>query len=487
MNILFVASEAHPYSKTGGLADVVGALARALSHQGHRVGVFTPFYRSVRERHPEIEPIEWYFNLPLGSDRGRGRLWSFDENPKLTFYFLEESEGAFDRNGFYQEKGMDYKDNARRFIFFSKCAAHFARHVGWKPEIVHAHDWQAGLVPLFINHQSQYEGWTDAPPTLFTIHNLAYQGNFPGYDYKLTNLPWDYFSIEAGVEFFQSMSCMKSGIVYSDAITTVSPNYASEILTREVGCGMEGALLARRHALTGILNGVDYDEWNTETNPFLKSSFSSMDLWGKSSAKRQLQEELKLPDDPDIPLFATITRLVDQKGVDILIESLKHLLNQGAELQFCLLGSGAFDLEKELEDLQKEYDEQIAVKIGFDLGLSHRIEAGSDFYLMPSRFEPCGLNQMYSLRYGSVPIVHDIGGLHDSVIGPKENLAACNGFKFSEYSAEALSEQIQNAMEAFTRPHLMSHLRENGMRADFSWERSTEKYMELYLRLISRR
>ncbi len=486
MNLLFVASEAHPYSKTGGLADVVGALARSLSKQGHRVGVFTPFYKSVRQKHPEIEPIEWFFDVPLGSGRGKGRLWAYDESPGLTFYFLEEREGAFERDGFYQEKGIDYQDNARRFIFFSKCAAHFARYAGWKPDLIHAHDWQAGLVPLFISDQKRQGVWDDAPPTLFTIHNLAYQGNFPTYDYELTNLSWDYFSVEGGVEFFGSMSCMKSGIVYSDAITTVSPNYAKEILDREMGCGMDGALRARRHVLTGILNGVDYSEWNTESNPFLKSSFSAFDLFGKNSAKRQLQSELGLPEESDIPLFATITRIVDQKGVDLLIETLKTILQRGADLQFCLLGSGAMDLERALEDLQDAYPDQVAARIGFDLGLSHRIEAGSDFYLMPSRFEPCGLNQLYSLRYGSIPIVHGIGGLQDSVIGPSENLADCNGFKFNEFIPSALAEQIENAMAVYTKPHLMKHLRENGMKADFSWNRSSAEYLDLYLKLLQR-
>lgn len=486
MNLLFVASEAHPYSKTGGLADVVGALARSLSEQGHRVGVFTPFYRSVRKKHPEIQPIEWHFNVPLGSSRGKGRLWACEENPNLTFYFLEESEGAFDRDGFYQEKGMDYQDNARRFIFFAKCAAHFARYTGLKPDLIHAHDWQAGLTPLFITEQKRKGEWPDAPPTLFTIHNLAYQGNFPAYDYELTNLPWSYFSIEGGVEFFGSMSCMKSGIVYSDAITTVSPNYAREILDREFGCGMDGALRARRHVLTGILNGVDYKEWNTEANPFLNSSYSAFDLFGKDSAKRHLQDEMGLPVDPDIPLFATVTRIVDQKGVDLLIATLRHMLAQEADLQFCLLGSGAMDLERELEELQEAYPEQVAARIGFDLGLSHRIEAGSDFYLMPSRFEPCGLNQLYSLRYGSIPIVHGIGGLQDSVIGPSENLAKCNGFKFKEFTEAALEHEIRSAMDVFTKPNLMKHFRENGMKADFSWDRSSAEYLDLYLKLKRR-
>jgi starch synthase len=377
----------------------------------------------------------------------------------------------------YNEGGWDYPDNAQRFIFLSKCVAHLARYLPWQPELVHVHDWQVGLVPLMVLHQRSYEGWANAPHTCLTIHNLAYQGNFPRPAYELANLPPGYFNPD-GVEFWGHLNCLKAGISYADLLTTVSPRYAREITTPEFGCGLDPALRAREDRLLGILNGVDYDEWNTTNNPNLKFPYSADDLSGKAANKAELQKELGLPLAPDRPLFGSITRLADQKGVDIQLGALEEMLS--ADLQFALLGSGSPEFERAYKSLAVRYPKKVAVRIGYNHGLSHRIEAGSDFFLMPSRFEPCGLNQMYSQRYGSVPIVRVTGGLDDTVNDLTENERAADGIKFREYSVRALAKAIRKALVLYQSPELLAQMRSNAMRADFSWGRTTREFVSAY-------
>jgi starch synthase len=337
MNILLASSELFPYSKTGGLADMVGALGKALAADGHFIRVATPLYRGIREKHPQIEETTIPLTLQLGPRLVSGKVWrllNLEAAPNLEIYFIDQP-GFFDRTGLYGEAGRDYSDNAARFIFFSKAAGHLARALPNPPELVHVHDWQAGLIPLLIQHQALTTGWSNPPATVLTIHNLAYQGVFPHADYFLTNLPDEYFTT-AGVEFYLKMSCLKGGIVYSDMITTVSPRYAREIMTEPFGCGLDGVLRARRDRLVGILNGVDYSEWNTESNPFLKFSYSSKDFSGKAAQKAALQAEMGLPVNAGVPLFGTVARLADQKGIDIQIAALEEML--ASPMQFVALG-----------------------------------------------------------------------------------------------------------------------------------------------------
>jgi starch synthase len=476
MKILLASSEVHPYSKTGGLADMVGAMGKALAEAGHRVGIVTPLYRGIGERFPEMKKLDWYMELPLGPRKLQAEVWTLEPMEGLTVYFIHQPE-FYLRAGLYGEKGVDYADNAERFIFFSKAAIHLARYLPWQPEVVHTNDWQTGLVPLMMLHQKLQEGWTNMPRTCLTIHNLAYQGVFPAAQYALTNLPPDYFNLH-GAEFYGLLNCLKAGIVYADVITTVSPRYAREITLPEFGCGLDDILRQRHKVLYGVLNGVDYEEWRTMNNPFLTHSYSARDMAGKTEDKMDLQREMGLPVAANVPMFGSITRLADQKGLDIELGALEEMLS--AEMQFVLLGSGAPTYEKAYQALARRHPDKVAVRIGFDQGLSHRIEAGCDFYLMPSRFEPCGLNQMYSLRYGTIPIVRITGGLDDSVVDITEDRAKADGIKFTEYSARALAKSMRKALVLYEESKWLRHYRKNAMAADFSWAGLVEKYVKIY-------
>lgn len=476
MKLLLASSEVHPYSKSGGLADMVAALAKALGRAGHQVGLVTPLYRGIREKFPALKWLDYHINVPLGGEWKQAQVFTLEPAENVTVYFIDAPE-FYDRAGLYGESHREYADNSRRFVFFSKCVAHLARYLPWAPELIHVHDWQAGLVPLLVLHQRTSEGWVNAPRTVLTIHNLAYQGNFPRADYALTNLPESYFNLN-GAEFHGYMSCLKAGIAYADRLTTVSPRYAREITTAEFGCGLDPILRARQQVLRGILNGVDYDEWNTTDNPHLPQPYSLENLSGKLADKAALQRELNLPAAPDVPLFASVTRLADQKGVDIQLGALEEMVS--SDMQFALLGSGDAVFERAYAGFARRHPKKVAVKIGFDQALSHRIEAGADFFLMPSRFEPCGLNQMYSLRYGTLPIVRATGGLDDSVVDLTEDIEDANGIKFREYSVRALARAMRKALVLYGEPKLRAQMQREGMAADFSWEKTAALYEEVF-------
>lgn len=482
MRILLASGEVHPYSKTGGLGDMASALAKALAAQGNQVGIVTPLYRGIREKFRGLKPLDYKLATPLDNETITGSVWTLEPRPGLTIYFIDQPR-FFNRPELYQERGVEYPDNAQRFIFLSKAVAHLARHLELEPEIVHVHDWHVGMTPLFIRHQRDADGWTNAPATVLTIHNLAYQGAYPAADYRFANLPNSYFS-PSGVEFYKQVNFLKAAIVYSDTITTVSPKYATEITTPEFGCGLDGVLRGRATDLVGILNGVDYDEWRTNDNPFLPGPYNASNLSGKNTNKLAVQREMGLPQDPAIPLFGSVTRLAHQKGVDMTVQALESVID--ANFQFVILGSGQPEFERAVLELAKRYPQKVAAKIGFDNRLSHRIEAGCDFFLMPSRFEPCGLNQMYSLRYGTVPIVRATGGLDDSVTDAREDLDFVNGIKFNECSPEALAKAIRKALALYDRPELLHHVRINGMAADFSWESTAQRYVDVYHKAIAK-
>jgi starch synthase len=476
MRILLASSEVHPYSKTGGLADMVGSLAKTLARAGHRVGIVTPLYAGIRERFPELRRLDLPLEFPLGTQAVRGETWSLEPIEGLTVYFVDQP-AFYERADLYQEEGTDYPDNAERFMFLSKAAAHLALHLPWTPEVLHVHDWQASPAAPLVQHQRKLAGQGSTPGICLTIHNLAYQGLFPAAKYALMNLPRDYFT-PRGVEFYGQMSCLKAGIVYADVITTVSPRYAREITTEELGCGLDGLLRQRNSSVVGILNGVDYEEWNTISDPYLKHPYSVTDLAGKTANKLELQQEFGLPADATVPLFGSIGRLAEQKGVEIMLGALEEMLS--TKLQFVAIGSGAPAFQRAYQELARRFPSQVAVRIGFDEGLSHRIEAGSDFFLMPSRFEPCGLNQMYGLRYGTIPIVRTTGGLDDTVVDIRDDDARANGIKFIEYSGPALAKGIRKALALYEEPELLHRFRLNAMAADFSWDRTVGEYLKVY-------
>lgn len=470
-------SEVHPYSKTGGLGDMVAGLAKTLARSGHQVGIVTPLYRGIPHQHAGLRKLDWQLAVQLGKRTVAGEIWVREPLPGLTIYFVSQPE-FYNRHGIYNENGSDYGDNAERFIFLSKAVVHLARYLPWQPEVVHVHDWQVGLVPMLAQHEQRSAGWTNRPPVLQTIHNLAYQGIFPANRFHLTGLPGNAFNVNT-VEFYGAMNCLKAGIAHADVITTVSPRYAREITLEESGCGLDGLLRHRLKALHGVLNGVDYEEWNTTTNPHLPFHYSADDLRGKERVKQSVLGELGLPYARDVTLFGSITRLAEQKGIDLLIPALDEMLAHN-RMQFVMLGSGDHGYERALYQLEKRHPGKVAVRIGYHHPLSHRIEAACDFYLMPSRFEPCGLNQMYSLRYGTIPVVRAVGGLDDSVVDAQENQQQATGIKFSEYSPAALAQGIRKALALAAAPPAMHRFRINAMQADFSWDQTAKRYLALY-------
>jgi starch synthase len=476
MKVLLAGSEVYPFSKTGGLADMVGALGKALVRAGHEARIVMPLYLGLRERFPKMRRVDWQFDLPLGQRRVQAELWSLEVESGLTVYFIDRPE-LYHRAALYQENGASYVDNAERFIFFSKCVVHLARYLPWRPDIIHVHDWQTALVSALILHQQRVEGWGSPPLTCLTIHNLAYQGIFPASAFALTNLPASFFTIETA-EFYGQLNCLKAGIATTDVITTVSPRYAREITTEEYGCGLDDLLRNRQNCLFGILNGVDYEDWNTTRDPFLAHPYSARQLGGKTSNKLALQKKMGLPVAADVPLFGTISRLTEQKGVDIQLGALEEMLS--TDMQFILLGSGSPVYERGYRKLARRFPSKVVVRVGYDEGLAHRIEAACDFYMMPSRFEPSGLNQMYSLRYGAIPIVRTTGGLDDSVVDFTEDAKHADGIKFREYSARALAKAIRKALALYQQPDLFRRYRLNAMTADFSWEQAVNEYLDVY-------
>ena len=466
-----VTSEAVPFAKTGGLADVLGALPPALAKLGDEVVVVMPKYGSVRI--PEAARIWGEMPLAVGP-----RLFTaaIDQVQKEGVrYLFVDCPALYAGMGVYNEAGVDYPDNHIRFALLNQAAIGIARQI-FRPDILHGHDWPAGLLATYLRENYSTDPALRGIKCVFTIHNLGYQGIFPGPMLAELGLSPALFHLE-GLEFFGQVNFLKAGIVWSDAITTVSPTYAQEIQTPELGFGLDGVLRARAARITGILNGVDYAEWSPEHDPYLRYHYSARRLTGKPFAKFALLKEMNLPLIEKRPLIGIVSRFAYQKGFD-LVEAIAPQL--AAENVFLVvLGSGDAQFEQMFLQLAADYPDKIAVHIGFDNGLSHRIEAGSDMFLMPSRYEPCGLSQMYSLRYGTVPIVRATGGLEDTV-------DESTGFKFTEYAPGALLDTIQQALAEW---HFRKPWRERmrlGMAKDFSWEASAAGYQRLYNELIAR-
>jgi len=486
MQIVFVVSEAVPFAKTGGLADVAGALPKALADLGHDVAVFLPLYRSVRACDPPMTDTNVIVSVEMPEGPlSAGILRTVLPGSTVPVYLLENDE-LFDRDALYSTAAGDYADNCQRFAFFSRAVLKAMDDLDLAPDVIHAHDWQAGLVPPLATVPFGDDPVIHRAARVFTVHNLSYQGIFWHWDMPLTGLPWEMYNWRE-LEFHGRMNLMKGGLIFADLITTVSPRYAGEIQTPAFGCGLEDVLADRSDDLFGVLNGVDYSVWDPSVDAFIPANYSADDLAGKAACKRQLQLACHLPA-VDAPLIGVISRLVDQKGFDLIADAVGDLMDM--ELQLVVLGTGEQTYEELMAEIGRRFPAKAAVHVTFDNELAHRIEAGADIFLMPSQFEPCGLNQLYSLRYGAVPVVHATGGLADSVVDfTGEALAAgrANGFSFEPYTAEALTECLRRAVDLYTNePDIWRHLQQIGMRQDFSWAASARRYVELYDLAIDR-
>jgi starch synthase len=477
MRVLFVASEVYPLVKTGGLADVSRALPMALARMGVDVRLLLPAYPCALEQLSRRH-IEASFDEILGVPGGRliaGHL----PNTDLPVW-LVDAPGLFDRDGgpYQDAEGRDWPDNALRFAYFAHVGARIATgltETGWRPDIVHANDWHTGLVPLLLA-----EAGPVAPKSIFTIHNLAFQGNFPADALAQTGLEDRHFDAD-GVEFFGQVSFLKSGLRFADQLTTVSPTYAKEVRTPEYGCGMDGLLQARSENLRGILNGVEYGVWEPACDPYIASSYNASSVAGKKVCKAALQAELGLPVDPDVPLLGFVSRITDQKMADVVLEALPWLAEQGA--QFVLVGQGDPALQRAFAEAGRRHSESIAIHIGYEESLAHRLQAGADILLAPSRFEPCGLTQLYAMRYGTLPVVRRTGGLADSVVDATPQAISqriATGFVFDDPDLEAMQEAISRALDLYHQPLTWRRLQLQAMQRDFGWDASAGAYVDLY-------
>jgi starch synthase len=470
LKVLMVASEATPFAKTGGLADVIGALAPALRARGVDVAVLMPRYRQIAVQGMPIV----YQDLRVWLGRNEYVANVYRATEREAPYFLVDCPSLYDREGFYGDPGgEDYADNHIRFAVLSRVALTMVRHV-FRPHIIHCHDWQAAPVPIFKRTLFAGDPTFTGLPVVLTIHNLGYQGLFPETALAGMGLDASVFT-PACLEFFGEVNLLKGGILLSDAITTVSPAYAREIQTPELGFGLDGVLQARSEAIHGILNGADYTEWDPETDPYIAARYSAGDLEGKRVSKADLLATFGLPaGNIDRPLLGMVSRLAGQKGFDLLEEAAGDLLKENVTL--VVLGSGELKYQQFLEGLAAAHPEKVGIRIGYDEALAHKIEAGADIFLMPSLYEPCGLSQIYSLHYGAVPVVRSTGGLDDTI-------DERTGFKFREYTGEALMAAVRAALARFRDKKRWAAMMREGMRRDYSWNASAAQYLELYRRL----
>ena len=475
MKILFLSSEGLPYSKTGGLADVVQALPKALAEMGHEVAVLLPRYRGNKIASTLVSSV----TITMGDEL---RFPAIAEGAAVAGvrYFFVVDRGFYDREQLYGEKGIDYPDNAERFTEFSRTAIEFVKRV-WLPDVIHCHDWQTALVPLLMRTQYVQDPVTRNLPVVLTIHNLAYQGMFPRAALKATGLPESLFTVDK-LEFYGLVNFLKGGILFADYLSTVSRRYALEIQTPEYGSALDGVIRERAGRLVGILNGVYYSQWSPETDSLIVQHYSAQNLEGKKVCKKDLLQYFKLPTDKaehlERPLIGIVSRFADQKGFDLIAQVATELMQEN--LSLVVLGTGQAEYERLFRGLAEKYPARVGLKIGYDNALAHKIEAGSDIFLMPSRYEPSGLNQMYSLRYGTVPVVRATGGLDDTIQEFDRKTNQGTGFKFVNYDGPSLLQAVREALQVFREPKVWQQLQRNGMAKDFSWKASAAAYVTLY-------
>ena len=483
MRILFVSAEAVPFAKTGGLADVAGAVPNSLRAMGHDVALIMPYFRHARERAAGIvEDPGIGLLVPLDDTPAEGRLLRTTmPDSDVPVWFIDQPD-FYDRPHLYGTPEDDYPDNAERFIFYSLAVLAATRALGWAPDVYHCNDWQSALIPAALKCAHAEDPFYRGSRTLLTIHNLAYQGTFPARAFRLTGLDAAHFNWRE-LEFFGKLNLLKGGLVFADLLSTVSARYAKEIQTEEFGCGLGGILAERADNLFGIINGIDYGVWDPAVDPLIPAHYGPDDLAGKALCKRALQRYCGLPERP-VPLLGMISRLDEQKGLDLLAEIFDELM--ALDLQFVLLGTGHEELHILFEKLAAQHPEKFSANLTFDNRLAHQIEAGCDMYLMPSRYEPCGLNQLYSLKYGAVPIVRKTGGLADTITNCTPTSLAketANGFSFESYRPRALLAAVKRALKLFAARGAWRRLMLAGMRQDWSWAQSARAYLGLYERV----
>lgn len=477
MKILMAAPEVAPYVKVGGLADVLGSLPKALAAKGHDVRVVCPLYGFLKTKGWKRLDRGLRVRLGRGQEGGAGVWETLLPGSRVTVYFLEHG-GYYDRHEVYAGPWGDHADNGERFAFLTRAVIDLCAYLDWTPDVFHCHDWTTGLLPVYLNTTERNTPVGDAA-SVMTIHNLKFQGIFSPQLLDFAGLPWSEFRTD-GLECMGQLNMLKGGLYHASKLTTVSPTYAAEIQRPEYGEGMNPVLKFRAADLVGILNGIDAEAWDPANDPSVPHGYSHEDLAGKALCKAALQQELGLEVDAKVPLFAVVSRLYDQKGLDLLAGIMDRLLG-GMRIQLAVLGSGAPEIEAAFRRSAERYPGRVFAHIGFDEPLSRRIYAGSDFFLMPSRFEPCGLGQMYAMRYGTPPVVRTTGGLADTVEQYEEGTGRGTGFRFEAPGADALYYTIGWACSTFyDRPGELHSMRLNGMRRDFSWKQSAQKYEQLY-------
>lgn len=484
LKVVYLSSEAVPYAKTGGLADVAGALPRALRNLGVDIRLMLPLYRSVKSGGFPIQRAIDRIEVPLGKSLLPASVWEMETEEGVKVNFIDR-EDLYDRPNLYGNPLGDYYDNLERFSFFCHAVMRTLEAMRLRPDVIHCNDWQTGLVPALLVGPYRSSPFVGGTGTVFTIHNLGYQGIFPSEKLHITGLDQGEFYHPEGLEFWGNISLLKSGIVYSDAITTVSPTYAREIQTQEFGLGMEGILYHKRGVLRGILNGVDYRLWDPAKDPYIPENYFPGRMGGKQRCKESLIKEMGL--DGRLvkrPLLGMTTRLAAQKGLDLVIQVMEDILS--LDVGLVILGTGEDYYQRALEEASRRNPGRLAVRVGFDEPLAHRIMAGVDIFLIPSRYEPCGLTQMYAFKYGTVPLVRATGGLEDTVKHFDPRTGEGNGFKFGPHEPRALLECIRSAVRVYENPVLWRTLVLNGMKEDFSWEKSARQYLDLYLSLCRR-
>jgi len=480
MKILFAASEVAPFASTGGLGDVAGSLPLALAALGHDVRVVLPRYGQIdRERYGLRHTATFY--VPLSSWKERCDILTGTLGRNVTVYFINK-DIYFNRPELYRTQKGDYPDNAERFIYFSRAIPELCRVLNFKPDIIHCNDWQTGLVPLYVKRLSETIEELRGARTVFTIHNLGYQGIFWHWDMRLTGLSWDEFTPE-GLEFWGNINLLKAGIVHSDVVSTVSATYSKEIQTPAYGHGLDGVLRKRSHDLYGIVNGIDYDIWDPAKDPALPKAYSAANFSGKKKCREGLRKQLDLPQIAG-PLLGMVTRLSDQKGLDILMKALPRILAQ--DCQLVIVGTGDERYHRLLIEAGETHRDRMRILLTYDEVLARRIYAGADLFLMPSQYEPCGLGQMHALRYGTVPVVRRTGGLADTVVNFTPRTGKGTGFVFDEYSPDAFADSVERALKEYRRPAVWKRLVQAGMKVDFSWTKSAKEYEKLYRKALMR-